>query len=356
MKMKLKTFNQYLLIILGLTMFSIFIWLRFIRERLPRDIPFNLSLLGFIILIEICCIYGYVLFSLLRKNHSANPIVVYLIDQLFKPLIAFDNFLKDLPGVQPVYLRFMVYLAHKLNFTIKDTSIFYFIFAVFPRLVLVSALVVDIFYFHQLYYLYRVLLIGILLFLHRYIIYSFKHSKELLIVKEEPYISSFTVAYVPGVVPYEDDDDDDDVDEEDKGWIPPTMQLPLRKFIEYQTNAIVYQNKKYSLIIWNTKKYWEEVSVKYNLDPEKDLPRAIRRKLIHEGALRIENITQLSVMLEYYNITATTNEKYKTIMKLIFGNYLLCWLYILIMSGTMKLIMRIIEMLSIYNNIENPFI
>lgn len=60
-------------------------------------------------------------------------------------------------------------------------------------------------------------------------------------------------------------------------------------------------------------------------------------------------------MLEYYNMTVE-NKRYKNLKKLITLNYLLSWSYILIMSGTMELTMKLIEVLSIYNNIENPFI
>jgi hypothetical protein len=154
MKMNLKTLTNYIIIIIGFAMFSTFIWLRFIRERLPRDIPFNLSIISFIILIEICCIYGYILFTLLRKYKEPNPIILYLIDQVYKPLIAFDNFLKNLPGIQAIYLRFMIFLSYKCIFIFKDTSMFSIIFYILPRLVLVTALFIDTFYLHKLYYIY----------------------------------------------------------------------------------------------------------------------------------------------------------------------------------------------------------
>jgi hypothetical protein len=44
----------YLLIFIGSIMFLAFIWFRFIRERLPRNIAFNLSLLNFLLLQYIC--------------------------------------------------------------------------------------------------------------------------------------------------------------------------------------------------------------------------------------------------------------------------------------------------------------
>lgn len=345
--MKLKTIYNNTLIILGLTIFALFIWLRFIRVRLPRDIPFNLSILGLIILLEICCIYGYILYTLFKKNHSTNTLILYLIDQLYKPLITFDNFLKELPGVQSIYLRFMVFLSYKCIFLFKDTSIFYVIFYILPRLILVTALVMDTFCFHKLYYLYKVLLISILLLLHRYIIYSFKHVKELLILKKEPYVSSINMKYIPGVIVYDDDDDDD----EDNDWIPPTMFIPLNKFIEIQTNAIVYEDTHYDFMITLSEKAWEEIRVKYHLVCNNDVTISIIRQENKLRELQIDNpinIIQVSIIIEYYNIT-TTNERYKTIKKLITVNYLLCWVYILFVSfytlpiGTFDIIFTGIE-------------
>ena len=323
--MKLKKLTNYILIILGFIIFIIFIWL-LIRVRLPRDIPFNLSMLGFIILIELCYIYGYILYTLFKKDHSTNAFIIYLLDQIFKPLIAFDNFLKNLLGIQSIYLRFMVSLSYKCIFLFKDTSIFYVIFYILPKLILVTALVLDTLYFHQLFYLYKVLLIGILLFLHRYLIYSFKHVKELLILQQEPYISSISMEYIPGVVVCDDDDDDDE--------IPPTMYIPLRKFIEIQTNAIIYENKRYFFMITLSEKAWKEIRVKYNVISGQRLTSQMICQEIKEEKLKINypnNIAQLSVIIEYYNIT-TTNERYKTIKKLITMNYLICWVYILIVS------------------------
>ena len=125
MKMNRKTLVNYILIIVGLLMFSAYIWLRFIRLRLPRDIPFNLSILGLIILIEICTIYGYILFALLRKDKEPNPIVVYIIDQVYKPLIAFDNFIKDFPDIFKIYglinYNFLYFLDSPISFLYSNT-------------------------------------------------------------------------------------------------------------------------------------------------------------------------------------------------------------------------------------------
>ena len=51
-------------------MLSFFIWVRFIRERLPRDIPFDLSFYGMLILIIILTIYFFAIKSFFIKKQN----------------------------------------------------------------------------------------------------------------------------------------------------------------------------------------------------------------------------------------------------------------------------------------------
>lgn len=44
-----KNIFNCLLILLGFFLVMYYIWFRFIRERLPRDIPFNLTFINFFI-------------------------------------------------------------------------------------------------------------------------------------------------------------------------------------------------------------------------------------------------------------------------------------------------------------------
>jgi hypothetical protein len=68
-------------------MFSSYIWLRFIRERLPKDIPFTfLSGFGLIILIYNCSIYLYIVYSFLKKGSTSNEVTVKFIEIFYIPL------------------------------------------------------------------------------------------------------------------------------------------------------------------------------------------------------------------------------------------------------------------------------
>ena len=45
--LKFNIIYKYLLIICGFIFITYYLWFRFIRERLPRDIPFDLTFLSF---------------------------------------------------------------------------------------------------------------------------------------------------------------------------------------------------------------------------------------------------------------------------------------------------------------------
>ena len=124
MKILVKYLNNYKLIFLGALMFSIYIWARFIRKRLSKDIPFHPNILGFAILIEICCIYAYIVFALMRSPKEPNPIVEEVINLLYKPLEDFDYFWKNAKLIRKRYKTFLLFLLEKLKRIIIKNNIF----------------------------------------------------------------------------------------------------------------------------------------------------------------------------------------------------------------------------------------
>ena len=92
---KLKNYYyNYILIFIGLAVVSWIIWARFIRPRVPKDIPFELTEKWFFILIYICIIYFYIVYKLIRPN-KVNESIKLIIELLFTPLLAFDKFIKE---------------------------------------------------------------------------------------------------------------------------------------------------------------------------------------------------------------------------------------------------------------------
>jgi hypothetical protein len=81
--MKVKLF-KFFIFILGIFMLMIFLYFRFIKERIPRDIPFNLTTLKLLFLIYLCLILilnKYIIYSLKKtKEELTKSLESYLTE------------------------------------------------------------------------------------------------------------------------------------------------------------------------------------------------------------------------------------------------------------------------------------
>jgi hypothetical protein len=307
---------------------------------MPKDIPFNLSIEGLLILIEICIIYIYIIYTLSSEKKSSNVFLTTLINNIFKPLEVLDHSIKNHPLINPYYKRFIIYLAYKLDpILLHDSQVYYYTFAIFPRLVLVTALWIDTFHFHELRYIYKVLLIGILLILNRYLIYSLKYAKEHFITQLEPLISPYrpSIRYnhqIYAQVYYNGDEEAADDDYEGE----PTMCLELKVFVYYASRFYYLYDEKLEYSVMFNKEYRERYCKKHNIlipeNEKKSLPYSIIDKISKELNQKIDNIVQIATLLRYYELYHEYTPEIKRMKVLIFTNYLLCWIYILIMSIT----------------------
>ena len=184
-----KKLYQYILIILGIIMFLAFIWFRFIRTCLPKDIPFHFSLLGFCVLVSTCSIFLYIVISLLRQSQSSNSFIKVIINIIYIPLETLDHSIKNISKVKKYYKHFIIFLIKILEFLVVKTNIFYYTFTIIPRLILLTTLFTDIFYFGKLEYIYKVLILAVFILLGKYIIYSLKYAKTAFIQSLESYVS-----------------------------------------------------------------------------------------------------------------------------------------------------------------------
>jgi hypothetical protein len=353
--LKNKKLYQLTLLIIGLTMLFAYIWLRFIRPRLPKEIPFNLSILGFVLLVNICFVFLYLIISLITKDKPINPFIKSLLDLIYIPLKTLDHFLKNIGYIQKNYKYVIVYITNKLEFCIVKTNIFYYIFIIMPRCILLIILFIDIFWFHQLYYIYKVVLIGIFILLGKYIIYSLKYAKEQFILQMEPFLYHTITEYVEGVIKKVEDPDED----EDENGAEETMCLSLKELIEFETFFFVNNGyiQKYNVISNNN--YKSFFKKKHGIPLEQELTKEERKLLFSTMENKITNIINISILITYYNMTNTSNKTIKKLKIFLFINYFLCWLYILIISlHTLHYTARDIYILfTIFSiqDIEDPF-
>ena len=319
--------NKHSLPILGLLIFASFIWLRFIRTRLPKDIPLKyISFLGLCILIYICIVY-FIMVKYLINSHNKGKkrLSEYCVEFLYTPLESFDAALKH--GWDSN--AFVLNLSKKVEYFIKDTNLFYWCLFILPRVILVTILSIDIFFFHQLKYIYYALFLTVPIMLRKYIIYSFKITKKHLVAQLEHWFSHVSTPYVEGVHP---DEDPDDPDYEYDPYR--NMSLPLGIFVDFQAKNIVYQGAPAEYSYYFSDYYYNVFCKKHNILDKQVISEPYWSFVKHDKNTiyqkKIEEIITLACLIEYYNKTHNNNTMFRYIKIIIFSLYFICWSYILI--------------------------
>ena len=342
---------KYFIILLGLIIFVLYMWNRFFRERTSKNLPLTLNIIYLIILIYICLLFGYLIYTLIfpRKN---NVIIENLVEFMFTPLKEFDMFLKNIEIIKPYYFKIIIYLFEKVEDRVINSNKFFYTFWLFPRLVLLTALYVDVFAFHRFHYKYMVILFGLLLFFNRYLMYSLKYYKKQTIETYKNDISYILTDYISKVHPCEFEEDYDE-DEDEPG---PTMTLPFETFVEFQTKSIVYGNIERNVISISAtltlhNYYWiyyaghsdpiflnEPIPKDYVNNFGDDAPQNYRRaySFIHKKLQEhlkhiLQSAMRVSCVIEYYKKN-NQDFKIKIIKIFIYSSYLICWLYVLFIS------------------------
>lgn len=169
----------YIMLLLGLMICSAYIYARFLRTRVPREIPFELTLWRFISLVGICCVYLLVIKTILRPQ-KPKEIVLYLLRPFIKPLnyvketlVLLDSSIKNNSRIKPYYTRFRDYLVSVIvEFYTIDRILIAYSFMLIPKYILLSILLVDVFWLHRIEIFYYFLFLSLLPLLYRYYRYS----------------------------------------------------------------------------------------------------------------------------------------------------------------------------------------
>lgn len=169
MKKLLKVLNKVFLITLSLIILSIYVWNRYIREKLPKELPINLSTIGVFVISLICIIYLINIVQLVLKLDSNNKFIKKFSELIFKPLTTLDDAIKNNHKIKPYYENLLVRI---IKFSQKYISKqfanpylkLYIIFEIVPRIVLITAFVVDIYFFFMNYIIFIKLFIFLSLY------------------------------------------------------------------------------------------------------------------------------------------------------------------------------------------------
>ena len=251
-----KLFYKFFIILLGVIMFFGYFCIKFLRNRLPRDIPYNLSVWGFMVLLEICIIYFYIAVSF-TDSYKKNEIAHAFIDWIYIPIDYFYTYVREQHYTSTFWDRYYYFILRYIKFFTKYIGKLYFIFRIFPRVILVSALLIDVIIYHKLFYVYKVLLIGILLFLARVFIYALRMHKKELIKDLDVVVDEITTEYIFGVYEWDYDNEEDDA--------PSSMDVSLEKYLELQTRSIVRDGKEL-FCIYTSKTKHRDMLLKLSAD------------------------------------------------------------------------------------------
>jgi hypothetical protein len=346
MKHYLNLILYYFLLLTGLCVTSWLIYTRFIRERVIRDIPdLALTEIRFWVLFYLCCIYIFIIKSLLKRKPT-NVALEEIIDFIYKPMIVFDHSLKYNTKIRPYYYKLMLKISSLLP-VLDGTHVYLIIIfmQIIPRIILVIFLVLDTFYFNKLEIFYKVVLIGLVPLIFRYIKYTLKDMQEYWLKElEQQYVSvklyekGFHSAFVENFHKQKRD-----VNAKQQ----PTAQYHDRVFTVREACEILYEH------------YLEQYVLNYEYDAspqtyEKFIFEIIKKKYKPE----IIELTKTDLFLLKYNDFQSLREFYDSFMPmiinikvclykfrvideskslqimriLIFSLYLICWSYILIIS------------------------
>jgi hypothetical protein len=176
--MKLTSINLKKILPMLLTLFVFLIgiflfWLRFIKEKLPRSLPYEFSLFSYIVILVICLITIYTSIKevvIPNKNKETFKQSFFIFIQ--QQLISVDNRVKNPLMVKPYFQKYFLILLNHLE-AINLTKLYLFM-QIFPKIILIVVFMVEVFNFHNINYFYKIVSLGLLPLIFTYISFSLK--------------------------------------------------------------------------------------------------------------------------------------------------------------------------------------
>ena len=319
--------NRYFVAILGLLLISYYLWYRFIRERLPKQIPFDLSLFNTCLILYICIGYFYVIYRIIKPKEP-NILISYLYKILYKLTILFSN-LDDIIKENNVLNKTWDFLLIKISENLNTKTLYYkkiqkyFTYIFLPKLVLISILIIDIFWFKELNLFYSFIILGIIPLMISYFIYSLK----LLQIKYITKLKNYFIEIIS-----EDDDPNTDY------YLPPSTisyddyseieydlrykYLNIQHFIDLQSSAIKFQDTPYRYKCLHINKRKDIINV---YSTENVIDENVEYYLLV--------ILDIQIILDSYKDVQQTSFIYKLNIGFL-SLHLICWSYILFISLT----------------------
>jgi hypothetical protein len=156
-----------------------YILARFILPRLPKDIPFDLSLTRLIILLSICTVFTWVLIKIFypKEPSEAIRLLIRKIQTIFKPVYILDISLRN----NEIFKQFIIITSPILSYlclTRLSSLMLHMLTSILPRFILLCLLFVDVFYYGCIQSFYSYAFLGLIPLIIRYYIYNIRILQE----------------------------------------------------------------------------------------------------------------------------------------------------------------------------------
>jgi hypothetical protein len=340
--------SQYFLAFIGLIFLISYIWHRYIRERLPRDIPFQPTLLNLLLVITISFTYFYILLRIFKPKplHPWFLQLLLILQPVFKPWYALDTVIRE----NAYFHRFINSLGKLLKYiTNEEKNIkLYILWYMVPRVILLFLLLIDTFYLHKLSNIYTFGFLTLFIFICYYIIYCIR----ITITRYIEYLDYYFEVEITSE-DFEGSNYFTDIKYLDN-------EMKIQAFIINQTAAFWFDNTPYEF------KY--KFIERYNTDGDLiEIPEKESKYLINEFYRLMPLTVSLNLFIETYDCTKhkiIDNKKTDYITKnrinlrrmhiIITSLYLSTWLYILFVNAHSLSIETFSPIFDIIDN-QDPF-
>ena len=172
-------FNLFLLNFTGLFIMTWYILARFILPRLPRVIPYDLSLTRLVVLLGICIVFIWLLVKIFypREPNEVTRLLLRKIQTIFKPAYILDIPLRN----NETFKRFIILTSPILSYlclTTYSSLILHMLTSILPRFILLCLLFVDVFYYGCIQSFYSYAFLGLIPLIIRCYIYNIRKLQE----------------------------------------------------------------------------------------------------------------------------------------------------------------------------------
>lgn len=271
-----------------------FIWFRFIRKRLPADIPFTLTLFSTILLIFIICVFFVRLLYVLKILIPTPTNFFVKIISIFKQYI-YQQLMSNLIIEQYFKLYFP-----KIEAFMSNNYAFIFLFDIIIQLIMSLTLFMDVFIYKKLYYIYFVIFLVIIRYFIQLCLFFIRQTMMDQLSQIENRI---------------------EIRENGFGSI-----IPLQEYIQQQLNSKTSHKPEIEYDFWVKFSYLKNIAEKYKL---------VRGQVIDTEHIINNAKRVLNLIISIHNIFILLNLlaiKYKIITISIVTIYLVCWFCILLIS------------------------